>query len=222
MFSRSTQSRQRAAAGSAGPSRAGSRKPVEHGDRDVVGDRLAQVEAERQPVLGDIGDAGRDRRPGSRKTRAGAPRRAISPLSSRVMPNSASASSVRPAPSSPMRPSTSPSCDGEGDVLEFAGAGRRRALRARRLRSTTAAPTACARCFRRSSARPAGGRRSRRRGKVPTLRPSRSTVTRSAISTTSSSRWLTKTTPTPCSFRRAPLPAAGRPRGGSATRSARP
>ena len=34
---------------------------VERGQRDVIGDRLAQVEAEREPILGDIGDAGADR-----------------------------------------------------------------------------------------------------------------------------------------------------------------
>ena len=108
MFSRSTQ-RAAVARRCAVLSRpSGPRSRSEHGEHDVVADRLAQIEAEIQPVLGEIGDAGADRvlvRAQGDFVRLPT---AIVPASGRVMPNSDSASSVRPAPSRPVMPSTSP------------------------------------------------------------------------------------------------------------------
>ena len=116
-------------------------------------DRLAQVEAERQPVLGDIGDAGADRvlvdAQRERRARRAGSRRA----SGRVMPNSASASSVRPAPSSPVRPSTSPRCRVKRDVLVLAGAGQPAHLEQRLGAAHVARARPAARSRRRSSAR---------------------------------------------------------------------
>ena len=125
----------------------------------------------------------------------------ISPLSRRDMPNSVSANSVRPAPSRPMRPRISPSwmvketsSNSPARLAPFTSS-------TRLLPDVGRADSVCSRLSpvissdsRLSSISAAG--------KVPTLRPSRSTVTRSAISTTSSSRWLTKTMLTPCSLSR--------------------
>ena len=97
---------------------------------------------------------------------------------------------------------------GEGDVLVLAGAGQPAHLQQRRRRRHVAGGDPCARStspvisspMRRASTSPPA--------KVPTLRPSRSTVTRSAISTTSSSRWLTNTTATPWARRRSTKPSS--------------
>ena len=89
---------------------------------------------------------------------------------------------------------------GEADVLILAGAGQAAHLQQRRRRRPwSRADTVC------SMVSPVISSPMRRAstsatGQVPTLRPSRITVTRSAISTTSSSRWLTKTTATPSAF----------------------
>ena len=117
------------------------------------------------------------------------------------MPKSASASSVRPAPSSPMRPTTSPACR----VKETsANSPARLACRTSSTGGRSAGGRAVTRCSMLSPVISSARRRSSisAAGKVPTLRPSRSTVTRSAISTTSSRRWLTKTTATPWAFSR--------------------
>ena len=179
-------------------------EPVEHGDHRVVGDRLRLDQAERQPVLGHIGDAGVDGvAVGAKAAPAG--------RSSRIVPDPAgscrtgdSASSVRPAPEQP------------GDA--------RRSRRAGRQSETSSySPRAREACdLQHDRLRPIGPRRgpawskvwpvissvSRAWvmpavGKTPTSRPSRSTVTRSQTSSTSASRWLTKTTAMPSAERRA-------------------
>ena len=86
------------------------------GQHEVVLDRLPHVEAEAEPVLGDVGDAGADRVLVRAAARAAVPRAGSRRASGRVMPKSDSASSVRPAPSRPVRPSTSPRAQREGDV----------------------------------------------------------------------------------------------------------
>ena len=84
-------------------------EPVQHGHDEVDGDRLLEDQAERQPVLGHVGDAVARSPRGWSAAASGLPSSRISPRSGGFMPNSDSASSVRPAPSRPVRPRISPS-----------------------------------------------------------------------------------------------------------------
>ena len=100
----------RSRSGGSGPSRLSSTAI----DR-VVRDRLRLNEAELQAVLRHVGDAGADRIPIAREA-TGLPSSATVPLAGGDMPNRLSASSVRPEPSRPVRPTISPASDGQGDV----------------------------------------------------------------------------------------------------------
>ena len=77
--------------------------------RDVRRDRLRQREPELPAVLGEVGDAVRAAPArGERIDERACRRSSIAPASAGAMPNSASATSVRPAPTRPAKPSTSP------------------------------------------------------------------------------------------------------------------
>ena len=127
---------------------------------------------------------------------SGWPPSLIAPSSARCMPNSVRASSVRPEPSRPTTPRTSPL-----RKVKLTSANSPRRDRPVTSSSGSAADMSRATigC---SISTPVISLTMRRwstsaTGQVPTLRPSRSTVTRSAIFTTSSSRWETKTTVMP-------------------------
>ena len=139
----------------------------------------------------------------SRRAHGDAPRRSsvIDPAVAGAMPKSARPTSVRPAPISPAKPSTSPRCTSKltssktPSRREAAHRQEHVALRRRRARLEEA----------RSRGRPCRRWRAAAstsaRGRVEISRPSRNTVTRSAISKTSSMRWLTKRMATPWSRR---------------------
>ena len=121
-------------------------------------------------------------------------------------PKMARASSVRPAPTRPARPRISPLRTSRLTSWSMTACGSR-ASRPRETPSTASAtapapePSRCAN--RRSISRPTIRRMMpldvelARRRRSPTRAPSRSTVTRSQIRITSSSRWVTKTTEMP-------------------------
>ena len=165
--------------------------------RDVLGDRELQHEPAALPVLGDVADPGvehaaraRVRRPPRRRRR---PRRSRCPR----RPVIASISSLWPLPSTPAMPTISPARTAKRDVayrrqaaVVVARAGRApRAARRRHrraflsTRSSTSRPTIIFASA--SSVAPS-------RGTVSIFLPRRSTVIRSAISSTSFSLWLMK------------------------------
>ena len=72
------------------------------------------------PVLGDEGDAAADAARAASRDRPARRRRRISPESNVSRPNRMRASSVRPEPIRPNRPSTSPLCRARLDVLDDA------------------------------------------------------------------------------------------------------
>ena len=117
------------------------------------------------------------------------------------MPKMLCATSVRPAPTNPARPTISPRRS-SNDTSE------KTPRRVRPSTRRTTSPT-CASCFGNSasSERPTISRtispcESSAASRVVMWRPSRSTVTTSAIASTSSSLWLMKTTDTPRPRRR--------------------
>ena len=79
----------------------------QHSQRDVRRDRLVENETKRKPVLGYIGDASMDRVRICVQRDAAAVKRDRAPIGG-FMPNSDNANSVRPDPSNPVRPTTSP------------------------------------------------------------------------------------------------------------------
>ena len=126
----------------------------------------------------------------------------ISPDVGRFMPNSDSANSVRPEPSSPVRPTISPARMSRlmswywpaRDRWRTDSTVRDAARSAGRVWYENALPVISVASLRSSISFA---------GNSPTFAPSRSTVTRSAISMTSSSRCETKTMQMPARFRSA-------------------
>ena len=159
------------------------------GQRRVGRHRHLQDDAVPAAVFRDVGDAQLDRaRPGV-STATGLPRSRICPASAGVRPNSTRASSVRPAPTSPARPRISPA----RTVRLTPRTPDARQPRPRVSSTTSPSGTVDLReDRRRARGRPSGG--SAPPGRPPPSAacrrsaPSRSTVTRSAICGSSSSR----------------------------------
>ena len=196
--------------------RSASGKLVEDGDDDVRGDRLLEHEAERQAVLR------RHRRCRARSPR-GCVRSATGLPSSRISPAVGLVHAEER-----QRELGAPGAEQAGDARGSRRHGPRSSTssyspgRVRRATESTVCRVGrvdlrqvVAEFLARHQRRRASCRSSRAASKVPTLRPSRSTVTRSATSSTSSSRWQTKTMQMPFALEVARRGAAAhRPRGG--------
>ena len=129
---------------------------------------------------------------------SGSPSIEMVPRSGRSMPKIDSASSVRPAPSRPVSPSVSPlrMVSETSSIVAARASGRRPSGRPASARAIPGAARFGRRSCR-SSVRSGAIGVMPAVGKTPTSLPSRSTVTRLEISSTSASRWLTKTTAMP-------------------------
>ncbi len=162
-------------------------QPVQRGQHQIVADRLAHVEAEIEAVLGDVGDTGGDRvLVGGQRDRL-----ALEPDLALVGPGHAEQRQGElgaAGAEQPGEPQHLAAMQGEADILVLAGSAEAADLEQRRGAGPWArAETVC------SMVSPVISSPMRRAstsatGQVPTLRPSRITVTRSAISTTSSRR----------------------------------
>ena len=147
----------------------------------------------------------------------------------RVAPKMARASSVRPEPMRPAIARISPRRTDRSAIEDGGVQALPRAAPAE-FRDFQHHGTGCAQGQRREQLRPSGrpssgsGRRPKgyRQPRVPTSRPSRSTVARSQRRITSSSRWVTKMMPSPDRAARGRSRTGSRPRPLTAPRSARP
>ena len=175
-------------AGGAGCGRVQPRRGLQRED-DVLPHGQLGDEALGPAVLRAERDAaGRSRRSGLRSG-TGLPSTVTWPRSARSAPNSSRASSVRPEPSSPARPTTSPGVDGQVERGDRARRGRARgAWSSGRVRRAAVRPVCSSSSLQHVQlladhlARPGRAGGARRSGTRRPALPLRSTVIRSAIS----------------------------------------
>ena len=193
--------------------------------RDVLGERELEHEAAALPVLGDVTDARRRAHRVQTRRWSSRPATRMPPRSGARSPVSASISSVWPLPSTPAMPTISPARTSKETPRTFSMPRSSDTWRSR-TSSRTSPGSAGAFSTRRSTSRPTIARArdssvAPSRGTVSIVLPRRSTVMRSAISSTSFSLWLMKMIEMPSGAACAGSRTDPTPPAASARRSAR-